>query len=191
MGISARGSFDLDQHILHSGKALDYSSVDNEGGKSIKFVPHTIEPSIGLDRQVLDSSFLTHVRLILAVLVSCYREDLVDGEKRIYLALPPAIAPVKATIMPLVKNNSEIMKLSEEVLLSLKSSGRYYFDLDTAGAIGRRYRRADEIGTPFCVTVDFDSLQDRHVTVRYRDQCRQERVPIASLDTILMRLIEE
>lgn len=93
--------------------------------------------------------------------------------------------------MPLVKNSPDIMRISEDILLSLKSSGRYYIDMDTAGAIGRRYRRADEIGTPFCVTVDFDSLNDHHVTIRYRDQCIQERIPIASLDSTLTRLIED
>lgn len=122
--------------------------------------------------------------------MSAYREDVIEGEKRVYLALHPAIAPVKATVMPLVKNNPDIMRTAEEVLLSLKSSGRYYCDMDTSGAIGRRYRRADEIGTPFCLTVDFDSLSDRHVTIRSRDSCRQERIPIDRIDSTLSTLID-
>jgi glycyl-tRNA synthetase len=129
-------------------------------------------------------------RLLLAVLVSAYREDLIDGERRVYLALSPAIAPVKATVMPLIKNNPEIMRVAEEVLAMLKSSGNYFIDMDLSGAIGRRYRRADEIGTPFCVTVDFESLVDRHVTIRYRDTCRQERVPMDRIEPLLRSLID-
>jgi glycyl-tRNA synthetase len=201
MGISARGSFDLDQHSLHSGKPLEYATVENGG--PLKFVPHTIEPSIGLDRSTSRPVLLPFnasdpsplllpcpPRLMLAVLVSAYREDVIDGEKRVYLALHPAIAPVKATVMPLLKNNPEIMRTAEEVLLALKSSGRYFCDMDTSGAIGRRYRRADEIGTPFCLTVDFDSLSDRHVTIRSRDDCRQKRIPIEGIGAAISSLID-
>jgi glycyl-tRNA synthetase len=124
------------------------------------------------------------------VLVSAYREDTIDGEKRVYLALAPSLAPVKATVMPLVKNNPELLRAAEEVLATLKDSGSYFVDMDLSGAIGRRYRRADEIGTPFCVTVDFDTLVDRQVTVRYRDTCRQERVPIDRIEPFLRSLIE-
>ena len=92
--------------------------------------------------------------------------------------------------MPLIKNNSDILQISEDVLKLLKSTGNYYIDMDTTGAIGRRYRRADEIGTPFCLTIDFDTLIDKQVTLRYRDTCHQERVPIDSLLTKLTSLIE-
>lgn len=129
-------------------------------------------------------------RLFLALLTSAYREDTIGGESRVYLALHPAIAPVKATVMPLLKNNPEIIQKSEEVLKLLKSTGNYFIDMDTTGAIGRRYRRADEIGTPFCITIDFDTLIDKQVTLRYRDTCIQERIPIDSLVSKLTSLIE-
>jgi glycyl-tRNA synthetase len=133
---------------------------------------------------------LSACRLVLAILSSAYCTDTVGGETRTVLRLHPSIAPIKASILPLVKNNPDIMQLSSELYATLTSSGVYLFDMDVAGAIGRRYRRADEIGTPFCITVDFDSLSDECVTIRHRDTCAQERVSIAGIHSYLSSLIQ-
>jgi glycyl-tRNA synthetase len=172
MGIAARGDYDLTQHAKHSGKNLDY--LDPVTGA--KYIPHVIEPSIGVDR------------LFLALLCSAYREEVVDGEKRVVLGLHPSIAPVKAAVFPLVGNKPEITGKAREVFRQLQM--RYSVEFDSAGAIGRRYRRADEAGTPFCVTVDFDSLQDECVTVRERDSMQQARMRIEELLPYLARYID-
>lgn len=163
MGVAARGNFDLTQHANCSGKNMEYLDPSSNA----KFIPHVIEPSVGVDR------------LFLALLCSAYREEVVDGEKRVVLALHPSIAPVKVAVFPLVNNKVEISELAREIFRKLQL--RYNVEFDTSGAIGRRYRRADESGTPFCVTVDFESLQDMCVTVRERDSMQQHRVPITEL----------
>ena len=129
-----------------------------------------------------------HTRLFLAVLVSSWRVDEIEGDKRNYLAFPPSIAPVKASILPLMKNTPALVDLSRSIYDKIRR--RYNCEYDASGAIGRRYRRADEIGTPFCITVDFESLQDNTVTVRYRDSTRQERIPIADIMKLLVREID-
>ena len=137
LGVAARGNFDLTQHQEASGKSLEYFDEANKE----KYLPHVIEPSCGVDR------------LFLALLVSAYAEDEVGGEKRTFLRFSPAIAPIKVAVFPLVKNNEEVMAKAREIFGKLQR--RYNVAFDTAGAIGRRYRRMDEAGTPFCVTVDF------------------------------------
>eukprot|EP01032_Pedospumella_encystans_P012289 gene12289-14227_t len=161
MGVAARGNYDLTQHMTASGKNLEYFDALT----NTKYLPHVIEPSLGVDR------------LFLAVLCSAYREEvLADGEKRVVLGLHPAVAPVKVAVFPLVNNKPELTQLARDIFAKLQM--RYNVEFDTAGAIGRRYRRADETGTPFCVTVDFDSLEDQCVTIRERDSMVQRRVKI-------------
>lgn len=173
MGIAARGNFDLTQHSQHSGKLLEYQDPYGNG----KFIPHVIEPSIGVDR------------LFLAILVSAYREEIVNDEKRVVLGFHPAIAPIKAAVFPLVSNNQEISGLAKRISQTLKKS--FPTEYDVSGAIGKRYRRADEAGIPFCVTVDFDSLKDETVTVRFRDSMEQKRVSISELNNLLLDSIKD
>ncbi len=168
MGLAYRTNYDLSKHQEHSGKNLEYRPKDG----SEAFVPHVIEPSMGIER------------LVLAVLVSAYTEDEVNGEKRTYLKLPAHIAPVRVAVSPLLKNKSELVSKAREVYVMLKKEyGNVMWDDN--GNIGKRYRRQDEIGTPYCVVIDFDSLEDDSVTVRNRDTTKQERVKIADLVTTL------
>ncbi len=162
-GIAARGDFDLTQHQTSSGKSMEYFDEANKR----KYLPHVIEPSIGVDR------------LFLALICSAYAEDEVDGEKRVLLKFHPSVAPIKVGIFPLVKNKPEIMDKARAIHDTLKK--RYNVFWDVSGAIGRRYRRMDEAGTPFCVTVDFDTLEDDTVTVRERDSTQQTRMEVADL----------
>jgi glycyl-tRNA synthetase len=166
-GLAYRGDFDLSRHQDGSSQKLQY--VDQSEGGSEVFVPHVIEPSFGLDRTVL------------ALLVSSYREDNIGGEDtRVYLALNPKIAPYKIAISPLLKNKEDLVEKSKDIFGKLKSEfGNVVFDDN--GNIGKRYRRQDEIGTPFCVVVDFESLEDQSVTVRFRDSGEQERVKMDDL----------
>ncbi len=157
-GIAARGNFDLTQHQNSSGKSMEYFDETRKE----RYIPHVIEPSLGVDRT------------LLALLTDAYLEDEIDGEKRIVLRLNPRIAPVKAGIFPLVKNKPEIMEKAQKLHKLL--SHRWNVSFDTSGAIGRRYRRMDEIGTPYCITVDFDSLEDNTVTIRDRDSAKQIRL---------------
>ena len=170
-GIADRTDFDLNQHISHSGKSLDY--FDPETNE--RYVPYVIEPSLGADR------------VALAFLCDAYDEEVVDEAKndvRTVLRLHPALAPFKACILPLSK------KLSEQ-------AGNIYADLakdfmvdyDEAGSIGKRYRRQDAIGTPFCVTVDFETAEDNCVTVRDRDSMEQVRIPVAELKEYISKRI--
>ncbi len=159
-GIACRGDFDLTQHEQHSGKSLLY--FDEARGE--KYLPHVVEPSVGIDR------------ILLALLVSACDEDEIDGEKRTVLRFHPALAPYKAAVFPLVKNKPEIVQRAESLYRELKLHFPVFYDL--SGAIGRRYRRQDEIGTPFGITVDFDTLEDDSVTIRHRDSTEQERIPI-------------
>lgn len=158
-GLAYRGDYDLSRHIEHSGVDLRYA--DPESGK--KFIPHVIEPTFGLGRT------------ILAVLCSSYREDELGGEKRIYLALKPSIAPVKVAVFPLLKNKPDLVAKAKEIYGQIKNKIQS-IAFDDNGNIGKRYRRQDEIGTPWCVTIDFQTLEDGKVTVRDRDSGEQERI---------------
>ncbi len=162
-GVADRTDYDLTQHQNTSGKDLTY--FDQETGEH--YIPYVIEPSLGVERSVL------------AVLCDAYDEEVVDAEKndtRVVLRLHPALAPFKAAVLPLSK------KLSEPALAVRDELVKHFMvDFDDAGSIGKRYRREDEIGTPFCITFDFDSLEDGCVTVRDRDTMQQERVAIADL----------
>jgi glycyl-tRNA synthetase len=137
--------------------------------KKERFIPHVIEPTFG------------HGRTMLAVLLSTYREDELGGEKRVYLALKPTIAPVKVAVFPLLKNKPELVEKAQEIYKILKKEfGSVVFDDN--GNIGKRYRRQDEIGTPFCVTIDFDTIEkSAGVTIRDRDSGEQERVGESNL----------
>jgi glycyl-tRNA synthetase len=147
-----------------SGKSMEYTLK----GTNTKFVPHVIEPSFGLERA------------IMAVLTSAYREDEQNGEKRVFLALPEHLAPVKYCVSPLLKNKPELVEKAREVYVALKAKhGNIMWD--DSGNIGKRYRRQDEIGTPKCIVIDFQTLEDDAVTVRDRDTTEQERIAIASL----------
>lgn len=163
-GLAYRTNHDLSQHTEHSGEKLSY--LDEETKE--KIIPHVIEPSLGVDRTVL------------AVLVSAYREDEVGGEKRVFLAFKPSVAPVKAAVFPLMKNKPELQTKAREVYQNLKAEIPQVM-FDDNGNVGKRYRRQDEIGTPFCITIDFDTLEDNTVTVRNRDTAEQERVEINDL----------
>ncbi len=174
-GIANRGSFDLDAHSESSSKNF---SIFEEASKS-RYTPHVIEPSIGVDR------------LLLVTLLDAYTEEKVEGkdEIRTVLKLSPKIAPIKIAILPLSKDQklSELSKKIQRDLLSKGSLGK--IEYDETQSIGRRYRRQDEIGTPLCITIDFDSLEDNSVTVRNRDSMLQERVNIESLYSYLLKSI--
>ncbi len=164
-GIADRTDFDLKQHQAHSTKSLEYfDSQTNE-----KYIPYCIEPSLGADR------------VTLAFLCEAYDEEIIDeakGDSRVVLRLSPALAPFKACILPLSK------KLSENASKVYDDLSKYFMiDYDETGSIGKRYRRQDEIGTPFCITYDFDSEEDNCVTIRHRDSMKQEesRIPINKL----------
>ncbi len=164
LGLAYRTDFDLDNIQRVSGKSMDYRPKDG----SAPFVPHVIEPSFGVERA------------IMAVLVSAYTEDEQNGEKRIFLKLPFTLAPVKIAVSPLLKNKPELVAKAREVYAMLKKEfGNVMWDDN--GNIGKRYRRQDEIGTPYCVTIDFDTLEDNTVTVRNRDTTEQTRVKIDQL----------
>ena len=162
MGIAYRTDFDLMNIQRVSGKSMEYTIK----GTNEKFVPHVIEPSFGVERA------------LMAVLSSAYREDEQNGSKRVYLALPEHLAPVKFAVSPLLKNKPELVEKAREIYanLSQKNPGRVMWDDN--GNIGKRYRRQDEIGTPHCVVVDFQTLEDDTVTVRERDTTEQRRVNI-------------
>ena len=166
-GVADRTNYDLSQHQKHSGQDLTY--FDPETNEH--YVPYVVEPSLGADR------------MTLALLVEAYDEEVVDAEKndtRVVMRFHPAIAPFKVAVLPLSK------KLSEEAMeIYTALSKNYMVDFDEAGSIGKRYRREDEIGTPFCVTYDFDSKEDGGVTVRDRDTMEQVRIPVAELNAYL------
>ncbi|MGN1216163.1 MAG: glycine--tRNA ligase, partial [Candidatus Cryptobacteroides sp.] len=167
-GIHSRTDFDLGNHQKFSGKKIQY--FDPETGES--YVPYVIETSIGVDR------------MVLAVLSHSYKEEtLENGETRVVLGIPAPLAPVKAAVMPLVKNNEALVNLAQSIMDDLKFD--FNFQYDEKDSIGKRYRRQDAIGTPFCITVDHDSLEDNCVTIRERDTMTQKRVPIAELRSII------
>ena len=216
-GIAARGAFDLTQHQLHSGKSLEVfdeplklaaaklddaaraafrertaaawtaSGRDPEAARAFvdrlfegKYIPHVIEPSAGVDR------------LTLALICNAYAEEKIAGEKgkeetRTVMRFHPSIAPIKVAVFPLVKNKPELVARAREIFAGLQRRWNCFWD--ASGAIGRRYRRQDEAGTPFCVTVDFQTLEDGTVTVRNRDTMLQERLTPAALKERLEELI--
>jgi glycyl-tRNA synthetase len=164
LGLAYRTDFDLGNIQRESGKSMEYRPKD--GGEP--FVPHVIEPSFGLERA------------IMAVLTAAYTEDEQNGEKRIYLKLPVNLAPVKYCVSPLLKNKPELVEKAKEVYAQLKKQhGAVMWDDN--GNIGKRYRRQDEIGTPYCVVIDFQTLEDNTITVRNRDTTEQTRVAISEL----------
>lgn len=164
LGIAYRTDFDLGNIQRVSGKSMEYTVK----GTNEKFVPHVIEPSFGVERA------------LMAVLSSSYREDEQNGEKRVYLALPEHLAPYKFCVSPLLKNKPELVQKAQEVYRALKEKyGNVAWDDN--GNIGKRYRRQDEIGTPACVVIDFQTLEDGTVTVRDRDTTEQTRVNIEEL----------
>lgn len=177
-GLAYRGDFDLSAHATAS--SVDLSYLDE--GTSERFVPHVIEPSLGVDRTVL------------AVLVSAFREDEMGGEVRTYLAFAPKVAPVKAMVSPLLKNKPELVEKAREVRKLLQKV-HPAIAWDDNGNIGKRYRRQDEIGTPFCVTIDFDTLGETPelkdtVTLRHRDTGEQERLTLPEIADRLRTALE-
>ncbi|OGV69112.1 MAG: glycine--tRNA ligase [Lentisphaerae bacterium RIFOXYA12_FULL_48_11] len=179
-GIAARGDFDLGRHQQFSGKSMEYFNQETNE----RFVPHVVEPSAGVDR------------IVLALLCNAYCEEWIGKEDQVMPAEPgkqppegfeartvmrfhPKIAPVKVAVFPLLKNKPELMEKARGVFDTLQKWFPSFWDV--SGAIGRRYRRQDEIGTPFCVTIDFDTLTNNTVTIRERDSMKQERIEIAKL----------
>lgn len=163
-GLAYRTDYDLSKHMKESGEKLEYIDPDTHE----KIIPHVIEPSLGLDRAML------------SILVSSYKEDEVGEEKRVFLKLPKEIAPVKVAVFPLLKNKPDLVSKAREVYEMIKKEIPESM-FDSNGNIGKRYRRQDEIGTPHCITIDFDTLEDDTVTLRNRDTAGQERVKISEL----------
>lgn len=171
-GIHARGNWDLSQHSKYSGAKLEFFDESRQE----KLIPHIMETSVGLNR------------LLLMFLDNAYTEEEVRGETRIVLKLDPRLAPIKAAILPLSKK-PELASVAKEIQNSLRKE--LMIEYDDKGSIGKRYRRQDEIGTPYCITIDFDTLEDNAVTVRDRDTMEQERVKIEDLRLyILQRLMK-
>ena len=169
-GLAYRTDFDLKQHS--DASKVDLSYYDEESKE--RFIPHCIEPSFGVDRTVL------------AVLSSAYTEDEIDGEKRVFMKFSPKVAPVKIAVFPLLKNKPALVEKAREIYQMLRKEipGVVF---DDNGNIGKRYRRQDEIGTPYCVTVDFDTIEkDNTVTVRDRDSGKQERVKVEELVNVMI-----
>jgi glycyl-tRNA synthetase len=163
-GVHARGDYDLTQHSKYSGKDLSYA--DPVSGE--KYMPHIIESSVGV------------ARIFLAVLCDAYTEEKIEGDEiRVVLKMNKKLAPVKVAVFPLLKNKPELVKKAKEIYGGLNS--HFMCEFDDNGNIGKRYRRQDEIGTPYCVTVDFETLNDEAVTVRDRDTMKQERIKISEL----------
>jgi len=177
-GLAYRGNYDLTKHKEGSSANIDY--VDSETGE--KFLPHVIEPSLGVGRT------------FLAILTSAYTEDELDGEPRTYLKLSPKVAPIKVAVFPLLKNKPELVTKAQEVFEMIRTEIPQIM-FDSNGNVGKRYRRQDEIGTPYCVTVDFETIEvenpeDAEVTVRDRDTGKQERVRISDLLSFLNERIK-
>jgi len=169
-----RTAFDITQHQTFSGQDLSYTDPENP---KRKVIPHVMEPSFGADR------------ITLAVLLNAYDEEEIDGEMRVVLRFAPKLAPIKIAILPLVKNKEIITKKAEDIYHMVK--GKFTTEYDESGSIGKRYRRQDEIGTPYCVTIDFDTIEkDDAVTVRDRDTTKQERVKVTELVNYLRDKLE-
>jgi len=170
-GIANRGDFDLKRHSEYSGERLTY--FDEERREHI--FPYVIEPSSGVDR------------IFLALMADAYDEDVVEGERRVVLRFLPKMAPIKAAVLPLLRREP-LIKLARDIYARLRK--RWMVQYDEVQSIGRRYRRQDEIGTPFCVTIDPGSLEDNMVTIRERDTTKQMRVPIDILEDVLEKKIK-
>jgi len=158
--VAYRTDYDLKNHSKHTGKDLRYTSQDGR-----KFFPHVVEPTFGLSRAVT------------ILIINSYSEDTIKDRKRVFLKLDPKVAPVKAAIFPLQKDK-RIQKVAKDIYLAITKRYHGNIEYDESGSIGKRYRRQDEIGTPWCITVDFDSLKDKKATIRNRDDLKQERVNI-------------
>jgi len=162
--IAYRTDYDLSNHQKVSGQSLEY--FDDQTKK--KYIPHVIEPTFGVDRT------------ILAILSEAYQEEkLENGESRTVLKLHPSVAPYQIAVFPLLRNKPELVKKAKDIFNNLKKD--FVCEFDDHGNIGKRYRRQDEIGTPYCITVDFDSLKNNDVTVRDRDTMEQERIKVDEL----------
>lgn len=181
-GIAYRTDYDLSKHIEHSGKPLDYYDEETKE----RFVPHVVEPSAGTDRTAL------------ALICEAYAEETVTddrgkSETRTVMRFHPRMAPIKCGVFPLLKNKPELVEMARSIVKSLRGDMNVFYD--ESGAIGRRYRRQDEAGTPFCVTVDFDSIGENGpekagtVTLRHRDSMQQERIAVADLAGFLREKI--
>ncbi len=168
-GVHARGDYDLSQHTKFSGKDLSY--FDSKTGE--KYMPHIIESSVGVGRTVF------------AVLTEAYTEEKVGKEIRVVMKFPKRLAPIQVAVFPLLRNKLKLVKKAREIFDQLKIS--YTCEFDDHGNIGKRYRRQDEIGTPYCITVDFDSLDNDDVTIRDRDTMKQKRIKIKELDPYLKK----
>src|SRR5262249_20587896 len=171
-GIANRGAYDLTQHTQFSGAKLEYVG---EGGE--RYTPHVIEPAVSIDR------------ILLAFLVDGYDEEIVAERQRTVLRLHPRVAPVKAAILPLIGKSEEMVGKARALQQALRR--RHVVEYDDGGAIGRRYRRQDEIGTPFAFTVDEQTLVDDTVTVRDRDTLAQERLPLGGVPDWLDDALEQ
>jgi glycyl-tRNA synthetase len=165
-GIANRGTYDLTQHTEHSGTKLEYV-----GDGSDRYTPAVIEPAVSIER------------IFVAMLVDAYDEEIVAERERTVLRLHPAIAPVKAAILPLIGKNEEMVAKARSLYDQLRK--RHFVEYDDGGAIGRRYRRQDEIGTPWAFTFDDQTLEDDTVTVRDRDSLAQERLPLSGVEAWL------
>lgn len=172
-GIANRQDFDLREHARFSGKDFGYFDEETKA----KFLPSVIEPSGGVDRSVL------------AFLCDAYREEEVRGKQRVVLSLNKSLAPIKVAILPLLKNRPEIVEMAKRITADFKK--HFYAAYDDTAAIGKLYRRQDEIGTPYCITVDVQSLEDKQVTVRDRDSMRQERISVEKVFEYLCKGLEE
>jgi len=177
-GIANRTDYDLKQHAEYSGKALEYFDEETKE----KIIPYVIEPSAGADRSTL------------AFLVDAYHEEEVRGEKRVVLKLHPELAPIKIAVLPLLKKNDQIVETAKKLTADLRK--RWYAVYDDTASIGRLYRRQDEVGTPFCVTVDVQTVGDEKapaddkVTIRDRNTMEQVRVSLATLESTVEKLID-
>ncbi len=170
-GLAHRGDFDLSQHSKFSGQKLEYFDAKNNR----RYTPHVLEPTFGVERT------------ILTTLLANYHEEKVKGETRVVMKFPNIIAPIKVAILPLSKKD-ELVKPAKKLFNDLKAE--FMIEYDESQSIGKRYRRQDEIGTPYCVTFDFDSLKDNSVTVRDRDSMKQERIKIINLKKYLKKKLK-
>lgn len=166
-GLAHRGDFDLSAHAKASGEKLEYFDQANNR----RYIPHVLEPTFGLDRS------------ILVALIAAYTEEKIEDGERVVLKFPNALAPIKVAIFPLLKNKEQLVGKAREVFDTLKEE--FMCEFDDNGNIGKRYRRQDEIGTPYCVTVDFDTMEDNTVTVRDRDSMKQKRIEVGALKEYL------
>jgi glycyl-tRNA synthetase len=176
-GVASRTDYDLTQHSKFSGKTLDYFDEETKQ----RFIPYVVEPAAGADRAAL------------AFLVDAYREEEVKGEKRVVLGFHPEVAPIKVAVLPLLKKHDKIVATAKEIVGRLRD--RWFAVYDDTASIGKLYRRQDEVGTPFCFTVDVQTVGDEQaapdnkVTIRERDSMQQIRIPIADLEAIMPELM--